>query len=111
MNLIDNSIRLITSHELTNTLLAILWHWIATLLPTRYSQKHYNPQMKVLSMSLLCLVTHCSLYLIFFLSIDLNWRCLLCQPIILEIPKKADMENWMYHLQGRAVGEIQLVSS
>ena len=29
----------------------------------------------------------------------------------LQIPKKADMENWMYHLQGRAVGEIQLVSS
>ena len=56
-------------------------------------------------------MTHNSLYLVLILSLDLNWRWLLFQPIILKIPEKADMENWMDHLQGRAVGEIQLVSS
>ena len=56
-------------------------------------------------------MTHNSLYLVLLLSLDLNWRWLLSQPIILKIPEKADMENWMYRLQGRIVGEIQLVSS
>ena len=36
---------------------------------------------------------------------------MLSQPIILKTPEKANVENWMYHLQGRAVGEIQLISS
>ena len=56
-------------------------------------------------------MTHYSLYLVLLLSINLNWRWLLSQPIILKIPEKADVKNWMYYLQGRAVGEIQLVSS
>ena len=56
-------------------------------------------------------MTHNSLYLVLILSLDLNWRWLLFQPIILRILEKADVENWMDCLQGRAVGEIQLVSS
>ena len=56
-------------------------------------------------------MTHDSLYLVLLLSLDLNWRWLLFQPIILKIPEKADIKNWMYHLQDRVVGEIQLVSN
>ena len=56
-------------------------------------------------------MTHYSLSLILLLSINLNWRWLLTQSIILKIPKKAGVENWMYCLQGGAVEEIQLVSS
>ena len=41
----DKGIRPIISHELTDTLITTLWHWIATPLPTRHSQKHHNPQM------------------------------------------------------------------
>ena len=65
----------------------------------------------VLRLSPVCPVTHYSLYLILLLPIDLNWRWLLPQPIIVKIPKKADIENWMYHFQGRVVGEFHLVSS
>ena len=56
-------------------------------------------------------MAHYSLYLILLLSIYLNRRWLLFQSITLEIPEKADMENWMYSLQGRAVGEIQPIGS
>ena len=38
-------------------------------------------------------MTHNSLYLVLILSLDLNWRWLLFQPIILKIPEKADVEN------------------
>ena len=56
-------------------------------------------------------MAHYSLYLLLLLSIYLNWRWLLPYLIILKIPNKADMENWMYNLQSGAVVEIQLVSS
>ena len=39
MNSIKNSIKLITNYKLMDTLITTLWHWLATLLPTRYSQK------------------------------------------------------------------------
>ena len=55
-------------------------------------------------------MTHNGLYLVFLLSFNLKWRRLLSQPIILKIFEKADMKNWMYCLQDRAVGEIQLVN-
>ena len=56
-------------------------------------------------------MTHYSLYLLLLLTLDLNQRWLLSQPIIFKILEKADVKNWLYHLQGRAAGEIQLVSS
>ena len=56
-------------------------------------------------------MAHYNLYLILLLSFNLNWRWLLSQPIFLKIPRKADMEIWMYYLQSKAVGEIQLISS
>ena len=62
-------------------------------------------------MSPKCPLAHYSLYIILVLFINLNWRCLISQPIILRIPRKADMKKWMYHLQGRAMGEIQLMIS
>ena len=43
-------------------------------------------------------MAHYSLYLILLLSINLNWRWLLSQPIILKIHEKTDIENWMYCL-------------
>ena len=43
-NLIDNIITPFTSHELINTLLTTLWHWITTPLPTKHSQMHRSPQ-------------------------------------------------------------------
>ena len=65
----------------------------------------------VLKLSPVCPMTLYSLYLILLLPIDLSLRWLLHQPIVLKIPKKADVENWMYCLQGRAVGDIQFASS
>ena len=56
-------------------------------------------------------MAHYSLYLILLLSINLNQSWLLSQPINLKIPKKSNVENSMYYIQGRAVGEIQIVSS
>ena len=56
-------------------------------------------------------MTHNYLYLVLLLYLDLNWRWLLSQAIILKIPEKANMENWIYFFQGGAMGEIQLVSN
>ena len=56
-------------------------------------------------------ITHYSLYFMLLLPIDLNWRWLQPQPIVLKIPERAEVETWMYHLQGRAVEEIQLICS
>ena len=56
-------------------------------------------------------MTHYGFYIIPLVPIDLNWKRPLPQPIVLRIPKKGDMEYWVYHLQGRAVRDIQLVSS
>ena len=36
---------------------------------------------------------HYHLYLIFQLPINLNWRWLLYQPIIYNVPKEADVEK------------------
>ena len=54
-------------------------------------------------------MTHDSFYFILLLPINLDWRWLLLQPLVLKVPKQADMENKMYHLQGSAVGKIQSV--
>ena len=56
-------------------------------------------------------MVHYSLYLILLISINFNCSWLPSQLIILKISEKADMKNWIYHLQGRAMGEIQLISS
>ena len=45
MDLIDNSTKLIKSHELSDTLLITFKHWIATPRPIRYFQKHHKLQM------------------------------------------------------------------
>ena len=56
-------------------------------------------------------MTHDSLYLVLLLSLNLHWSRLLFQPIILKIFEKANIQNRMYCLQDRAVGEMQLISS
>ena len=49
-------------------------------------------------------MTYYGLYVILLLPIELNWRWLLPQSIVLKTPKQADVENYMYCLQGKAVG-------
>ena len=44
------------------------------------------------------------------LPINLKWRWLLPQAIVLKLPKDVYIENWVYYLQDSAVGGIQLVS-
>ena len=60
-------------------------------------------------------MTRSYLYLILLFPINLDWRWLLPQTIVLKVPKVGDMDNWVYHPQGvpssSALGEIKLVSS
>ena len=44
VNFNDKSKKLITRHEVTNSLKQTLWNWIATTLPTKNYQNHYNLQ-------------------------------------------------------------------
>ena len=40
------------------------------------------------------------------IPIKLNWRWLLPQSIALKVSKEANVEKWVYYIQGSAVGEI-----
>ena len=53
-------------------------------------------------------MTHYSLYLKLVKAINLNWRWLLPQPIVLKVPKEADVENWVMYDKIQMQAKIHL---